>query len=352
MPFLGNAWYVAGFADDVTSDSVLARTICGEPMLLYRDPDGALVAIRDACPHRSAPLSLGVYREGVVQCRYHGLAFGRGGECVANPHGPVTAALAARAWPAAERYGLAWVWPGDKDAADAALIPDLSIVDETPVNGKFRGYLPTAANYQLCTDNILDLSHTDYLHPETLGGGGLTLAKPKVVVDDDVLTVRWENPGEHAPPAFDRELAVQGQPSDTVTQVIWHAPAIMRLFVSVESRVPEGGRISQTTMHIMTPETDMTTHYFVLSTRDFRSDDAAFNAGLSAFVNGIFATEDKPMLEAQQARMGTPDLWATSPVMLPIDTGAIQARRILDRLIAAETAGRGEAPIQSSRSIG
>jgi vanillate O-demethylase monooxygenase subunit len=124
--------------------------------------------------------------------------------------------------------------------------------------------------------------------------------------------------------------------SDTITEVIWHAPAVMRLSVSVESRVPGGGRISQTTVHVMTPDTEMTTHYFVLSTRDFRADDAEFNAGLSAFVNNIFATEDKPMLEAQQARMGTPDLWATDPVLLPIDTSAVQVRRILERLIAAE----------------
>lgn len=338
MPFLGNVWYVACFADEVTADALLARTICGTPMLLYRDADGALVAMRDACPHRSAPLSLGVYQDGVVRCRYHGLAFGRDGACVANPHGPITAALAGRTWPVVERHGFAWVWPGDKRRADPALIPDLSIIDETHPNGKFRGYLPTAANYQLCTDNILDLSHTDYLHPDTLGGGGLTLAKPTVTVDGDSLTIRWENLGEHAPPAFDRELAVQGQLSNTVTQVIWYPPAIMRLFVSVESLAPGGGRISQTTMHIMTPETDMMTHYFVLSTRDFRSEDAGFNAGLSAFVNNIFATEDKPMLEAQQARMGTPDLWATEPAMLPIDTGAVQVRRILERLIKEEQA--------------
>jgi vanillate O-demethylase monooxygenase subunit len=89
-------------------------------------------------------------------------------------------------------------------------------------------------------------------------------------------------------------------------------------------------------MHIMTPETELTTHYFVLSTRDFRAEDAAMNAAISGFVNNIFATEDKPMLEAQQARMGTADLWATNPVILPIDTGAVQVRRIMERLLAAE----------------
>ena len=336
MPFLGNAWYVASFADDVTTEATLARTICNEPILLYRDGDDRVVAVRDACPHRSAPLSMGVYRDGTVACRYHGLTFGRGGQCVMNPHGPITSALHIRAWPAVERYGFIWVWPGAAESADPDLVPDLSIIDRVHENGKFRGYLPTAANYQLCTDNILDLSHTDYLHPETLGGGGLTQAKPSVVTQGDCLTIRWENLGEPAPPAFDRELSVQGGLSDTMTEVVWHAPAVMELSVTVESCTPGGGRISTKTMHIMTPETELKTHYFVLSTRDFHAEDAAINAAISAFVNNIFATEDKPMLEAQQARMGTPDLWATNPVILPIDTGAVQVRRIMERLIAAE----------------
>jgi len=331
-------WYVAGFASDVAADKPLARTICGAPILLYRDRDGCLTAIPDACPHRSAPLSAGRFHQGTVHCRYHGLAFGRDGVCVHNPHGPITASLHAKAWPVAERHGLIWVWPGSPDRADPALIPDLSFIDRVHPHGRFTGYLPTAANYQLCTDNILDLSHTDYLHPDTLGGGSITRARPQVSVQGDVLTIRWENRNEIAPPAFDRELAVHGECSNTVHEVVWSAPAIMKLTVTVESCVQGGGRISQTTMHVMTPETDVTTHYFVLSTRDFRTADAGFNAAISQFVNTIFATEDKPMLEAQQARMGTSDLWATNPVILPIDSGAIQVRRILDRLIAAEAA--------------
>ncbi len=329
-------WYVACFADEVVIDRPLARVLCGVPMLIYRDGEGSLSAIADSCPHRSAPLSVGIFKDGTVTCRYHGLAFGKNGACVGNPHGPVVSALNPRSWPVAERHGVIWVWPGEQERADPALIPDLSIIDRVPETAKFRGYLPTAANYQLCTDNILDLSHTDYLHPDTLGGGGLTRARPQVIVDGDRLTVRWENPGEPAPPALDRELQIPGGLSDTVTEVVWHAPAVMELSIVIQSLSPQGGRISQTTMHIMTPESDMSTHYFVLATRDFRPDDAAYNAELCKFVNGIFANEDKPMLEAQQQRMGTSDLWATNPVILPIDRASVQCRRIVERLIAAD----------------
>jgi vanillate O-demethylase monooxygenase subunit len=76
------------------------------------------------------------------------------------------------------------------------------------------------------------------------------------------------------------------------------------------------------------------------STRRFLVDDEAFSAMLRATLTQAFENEDKPMLEKQQQRMGTDDLWALTPVLLGIDTAAVQARRMLDRLIAneAETA--------------
>jgi Vanillate O-demethylase oxygenase C-terminal domain len=51
-----------------------------------------------------------------------------------------------------------------------------------------------------------------------------------------------------------------------------------------------------------------------------------------------FEEQDRPMVEAQQRaydRAGGPD--ALKPVMLSIDTGPLRARRILQRLIDAET---------------
>ena len=60
--WLTNTWYVAAWDAEVFS-TPLARTICGIPMMVYRKLDGTVVAMRDACPHRLLPLSLGL-REG------------------------------------------------------------------------------------------------------------------------------------------------------------------------------------------------------------------------------------------------------------------------------------------------
>jgi vanillate O-demethylase monooxygenase subunit len=86
----------------------------------------------------------------------------------------------------------------------------------------------------------------------------------------------------------------------------------------------------------MVPETETSTHYFACSTRRFLIDDADFSAFLKNALTHAFLHEDKPMLEKQQARMGTPDLWSLGPVLLKVDAAAVRARRKLEALIAAE----------------
>ena len=54
-----NQWYVAGWDYEIDRKP-LARTICGQPIMLYRRFDRTVVAMRDACPHRMLPLSMGI----------------------------------------------------------------------------------------------------------------------------------------------------------------------------------------------------------------------------------------------------------------------------------------------------
>ena len=58
---LKNAWYVAAWSDEI-SRRPLARRICNEPIVLYRDGTGAAAALFDSCCYRGLPLSLGTAR--------------------------------------------------------------------------------------------------------------------------------------------------------------------------------------------------------------------------------------------------------------------------------------------------
>jgi phenylpropionate dioxygenase-like ring-hydroxylating dioxygenase large terminal subunit len=86
--YLRNAWYVAAWSEALGPNGVLSITILKEPLVLYRQGDGEVVALEDRCAHRFAPLSMGqVVGGNRIQCPYHGLEYDKTGGCVLQPHG-------------------------------------------------------------------------------------------------------------------------------------------------------------------------------------------------------------------------------------------------------------------------
>ncbi|ROZ75110.1 aromatic ring-hydroxylating dioxygenase subunit alpha [Ramlibacter sp. WS9] len=345
MNYLRRAWYVAGYADELASEQLLARTLLDEPLVFFRRPDGSIAALLDRCPHRFAPLSAGkICDNGAsVQCGYHGLRFDGSGACVHSPHadGAIPKAAVVKAYSVLERHGLLWFWADDASEADESLIPDYSKLNGAAEDATVRGYLPTGCDYRLLVDNILDLTHVDYLHAGTLGSGAMTRAKAQVTdLGERGVRIAWLSSGDKAPAVFDNSLRQQGQPTDQWTEVTWTAPANMMLQVGAtlagESR--QLG-VDSLALHLATPESAGRTHYWYWSTRTFGIDPHA-NAAIKALLEFAFSQQDKPMLEAQQGRMGGAEFWSLKPVLLPGDAGAVRVRRRLDALIGAEGAER------------
>lgn len=338
--YLKNTWYQAGWSDELppyesTISKPLARTICEVPIVFFRTADGAVTALFDRCPHRFAPLSAGRAGPDRIACGYHGLEFGVDGNCVHNPHGPVVSALTVRSFPVIERHTAIWVWLGDAERADPALLPDLGYIDETPAPARIVGYMPTMANYQLLTDNILDLSHADYLHPTSLGGFN-TAAKTTNRQNGNRVRVDWLADDCVAPPAFRAGLN-GAERADMWIEVVWQAPALMTLtFAASPAGAPRRPEDEGYTLHNMVPETATTTHYFYCATRRFKLDDERFSGFLKGALAQAFNEEDKPMLELQQARIGSHDFWDLEPVLLKIDGASTRVRRTLQAMIEAE----------------
>lgn len=348
MSYLRHAWYVAGFADELAAGQLLARTLLDEPLVFFRGPDGRATALQDRCAHRFAPLSAGTLCDGgaSVQCPYHGLRFDATGACVHNPHGTGVIPRAARvkSWPVVERHGLLWLWAGDATQADVSLIPDLSAVTSAPEHATIRGHLPTACDYRLLADNIMDLTHADFLHAGSLGSGAITRAQAEVTdLGERSVRVTWLSSGDQAPPAFDRHLREPGRPADQWTEVTWTAPGVMQLYVGATLQgEPRKQGVDTCNLHLATPETAGRTHYWYWSTRNF-AIDAHANAAIRPIIEFAFSQQDKPMLEAQQRRIGDAAFWSLKPIMLAGDAGAVRARRKLDALIAAEGAATATA---------
>jgi phenylpropionate dioxygenase-like ring-hydroxylating dioxygenase large terminal subunit len=337
--YLRNVWYIAGWADEVTADVSVSRRIVDVPILLLRDAAGTARAIGDTCPHRFAPLHLGKFANGIVECPYHGLQFDGSGQCVRNPHGdgriPSSAKVAS--YPLVERFSLLWIWMGDVGRANADSIPDFSVlVDDKHVT--FHGYIHSRANYQLMTDNILDLGHVDFLHQGSLGNEAIRRASREI--EQHGLTVKCNllAPNDFAPPFFVVKLPQFADVRvDHWLDVRWDPPATMLLRAGITPTGQprsEGGETPS--LHGMTPETEFTTHYFWAQARDFRLDDAQLTEQLRNGLRFAFEEQDMPMIAEAQQRMETSDLWSLKPVMLAGDAGAIRARRVLQQVINDE----------------
>lgn len=167
--FLRNCWYAAGWSKDFAPEQLHAVTILNEPIVIYRKEDGAPAALQDRCCHRLAPLSMGRLEGENLRCMYHGLKFAPSGRCVEIPGDTkIPPQVKVRSYPIRDKYSLAWIWMGDSERADEALIPNCVGVDDP--NWAMRpGRMDYQANYKLINENLLDLSHIAFLHNRSLG---------------------------------------------------------------------------------------------------------------------------------------------------------------------------------------
>lgn len=330
---------MGGWADEVGAEG-LARRIADKAIFIYRLANGSLTALLDRCPHRFAPLSKGQRDGDMIVCGYHGLAFSPGGKCVHNPFADrIPAGANIPAFVVTEKDGIVWLWGGQPDSADSRLIPDFGFVPDTDHSRTVRGYTLLNAHYEYGTDNLLDLSHIEFVHKGTFAGQGVIFAgEHSVKVEGDTLHSNWWMPGI-APPSVAQDVFPPDALVDHWLDMRWNAPASMRLHVGVTPHGAQrdlGFEVPQA--HILTPADEHTTHYFWSSTRfhDLASPDV--DAMLLGLFGNAFDIEDKPMIEAAYGNVRGKDFWLEKPISLGIDQGATRARRILERMIAKEKA--------------
>ena len=338
MTFLRNAWYAAAWISELDL-APLARTLLNEKVVLYRKEDGGVVALGDVCPHRFAPMHKGTVRGSALECPYHGLQFDETGACRHNPHGDIIPpALRLKSYPIAERYSLAWIWMGDAALASEDTIPDFSAhihPDFVTVGGR----IAINGAYQLVVDNLLDLSHTQYLHPMlVIPDDPSARTEYDLIQSGDMVTTVYNHLNTKATAFVNFIWPDAPERYDSLNGIRWQAPANMLLkihFASRDEAVTK--KIKMWGAGLITPESDTTCHYFWSIARNFRLDDADFGVQLGSTIEQVFTDEDGAMIAEVQANMGDEtDLIAMRPVILPTDSPAVRARMILRKLIKAE----------------
>jgi phenylpropionate dioxygenase-like ring-hydroxylating dioxygenase large terminal subunit len=336
MDALRNQWYCAAFGHELKREPV-ARMILSEPVVMYRTAGGTPVAFEDRCCHRRAPLSRGKIEGDNLRCGYHGLLYDPTGTVIWAPgQDRLPSGARVRSYPMVEKHGWVWIWMGDPALADAKTAPSYDKYDH-PQWASYDQLLPVKANYFLVVDNLLDLSHLPFLHAATIGSPEDT--NPNLTWErgpnglKGVRVARGLSPSprnlqEGFDFRFDRTQIMLFEPPSQVTIDIL-TNEYGKLYGDPADRLNRRIMIYDS----MTPETDTSCHYFWAIARDFCIDDPKqTEIGLRA-TSAAFL-EDKLMLEAEQRII---DLDPAAPqIDLAGDTGGLQARRILERLLAEE----------------
>lgn len=345
MTYASNVWYAALWAADLVDGNLESRTICEQPVVLFRGPDGRPVALEDRCAHRFVPLSMGQLCDGAasLECPYHGLRFGTDGACVLNPHGSgrIPPTLAVRSYTVVERHTMLWIWMGSDDP-DVSRIPDFSFLDAgSPGVHSERESLEIAADYQLVTDNLLDLSHASFLHRGVLGDPSTLECDLAIDSTDTSLTVTRTRSDVSPSKLFDLMFRNDARSIDSWSIMRWDAPSCLRHEAGICP--PGAGRDEGITVigaHLVTPSSPGKCMYHVAAVRlgASRGDaDTELAAQLSALRKFAFDEQDRPILEAQQRAYdlaGGQD--SLRPVMLTIDAAPLRARRLLARIVSDE----------------
>ncbi|MSQ69906.1 MAG: aromatic ring-hydroxylating dioxygenase subunit alpha [Betaproteobacteria bacterium] len=345
MPFILNAWYVAAWPAEVASDKLLARTICAKEMVFFRDAAGRAVALEDRCCHRQLPLSQGWMEQSTVRCGYHGMRFDGAGLCVEVPAQDfIPPGARVIAYPVVERHGWIWVWPGDADRADPALVPDMFERNDHPDWTSGGGTTYIKGHYELISDNLLDLTHETYIHRDSLGNQAVVEHPIEVTSGEDTVTVQ-RLMIDHEPAPFWKKmlhLKLGRDVSADRWQIINFAPpANLVLDVGVAptgTGVPQGKRsagVEGCNLNAITPESEDSTWYFWAFSRKFVREDGELSKKLVDTVRGIFE-QDRVAIEAVHQTMKKN---AGRPVVhLLNDKGQNLARRMVARRLEQEAA--------------
>ncbi len=149
-----------------TADSDPVRVLLlGEKLIAFRDTNGTVGLMDQACPHRGASLFFGRNEECGIRCVYHGWKFTADGACVDMPNEPAESdfkhKVKAKAYPTRERNGVVWAYMGPRETPPP--LPDLE-ANNLPEGEYVVSAMQRECNYVQALEGDIDTSHFGFLH--------------------------------------------------------------------------------------------------------------------------------------------------------------------------------------------
>lgn len=314
-PVLRGYWHAVARVSEVPGGP-LKRTLLGEDIVVWRGPDGVVVAGPDRCPHREAPLSGGCVIDGHLRCPYHGWEFGGGGQLTkvpsALPGVPVPPTGHLPVHHCTERYGLVWVCLDEPVAGIPEIVQD---ADPTfrRINNPVEAWTTSATRL---TDNFMDITHFPFVHTATFGRSQDTVV-PRFEVeelDDGWCGYAYE---------VDVNNPASAQTISGQTQAVLHRrmSSGFTLPFAVRSTIHYETDLQHILLLLTTPIDDVNCYFtFVV----WRNDDFSVSAEEVIAFDRMIGAEDKKMLEQIP---GVLPLTQTGVVSVQSDKASVEWRR-------------------------
>ncbi len=139
--------------------------LLGEKLIAFRDTNGKVGLVADACPHRGASMWFGRNEECGLRCVYHGWKFDIDGNCTDMPNEPAESNFKHKvkitSYPTRERGGMVWTYMGARTTLPelSDLEPNMLPDDDTYVNA-----YSIDCNWVQALEGDIDTCHLGFLH--------------------------------------------------------------------------------------------------------------------------------------------------------------------------------------------
>ena len=183
-------------------DPVKARVL-GEKVVVFRDTDGRVGVLDEACPHRRASLALGRNEEGGIRCLYHGWKMDADGNVLEMASEPGASGMVDKvkhkAYPAKEWGGMVWAWFGDGDQVPEFTPPPWAPTADVRVSIA-KVLIP--CNWAQILEGAIDSAHSSSLHSSDM--------VPARVAGAEATSKTWLRPSTDKAPRMQVQRTTYG----------------------------------------------------------------------------------------------------------------------------------------------
>ena len=144
--------------------------LLGETFVMFRDSNGEMGAVAEACPHRGASMYFGRVEECGIRCQYHGWQFDKEGTLVDLPtetkgsraHRHFMENVSIRSYPCHEVNHMIWVYMGPRDTPPPFPPFEINTIPSDQVQEP--AIMMEEANWVQNMEGDLDSIHLNWLH--------------------------------------------------------------------------------------------------------------------------------------------------------------------------------------------